>query len=135
MGRHELPYISFPLNTAMNNVIQTPVGETPPSMKESFSETDESRSARKSSDDANDWSLNHTYSMSFSAESIDLVSWKVLYPYDINLSLFWGTSPLRLVIYESVADNADGEAYRDFKTETTQDLNNYLFALQVRLLG
>ena len=105
-----LPFISFPLKTAMNDIIVTPSGEAPPRMGEAFVETEttESRTLRKgSSTDAKDWSLEDTYSMSFTASSIDLTTWKVLYPFETNLSLFWGNSPLRLVIYEKGEDTSD----------------------------
>jgi hypothetical protein len=116
-GTKELPFISFPLKSAMYNVIVTPFGETPPRMGEPFAETEQSRSSRKESLDTNTWSLEDTYSMSFTASSMDLTTWKVLYPYETSLNLFWGDSPLRLVIYEKGGQ---------------RDENNYLFALQVR---
>lgn len=125
-GRDELPHIAFPLKTAMNDVIVTPAGEIPPPMGAPFVETNESRTLRKASTDTNDWSLVDTYSMSFTASSLDLPTWQVLYPYDTSLSLFWGDSPLRLVIYEK------GEQ-RDGNAQLSQDANNYLFALQVRI--
>lgn len=122
-GRHELPHISFPLKTAMYNVITTPAGEAPPPMGEPFVETEESRTLRKACTDTNPWSLDDIYSMSFSTCSLDLTSWKVLHPYETSLSLFWGASPLRLVIYEK------GEQ-GDKNVQTLQDDNNYLLALQ-----
>jgi hypothetical protein len=124
-----LPFISFPMKTAMNDIIVTPAGETPPRVGQPFVETKKSWNMQKdsSTEDAKHWSLNETYSMSFAASSIDLTTWKVLCPFEANLSLFWGESPLRLVIYEkgtrqdNNADNCDNH----------QTTNNYLLALQV----
>jgi hypothetical protein len=79
-----------------------------------------------STEDAKHWSLNETYSMSFAASSINLTTWKVLCPFETNLSLFWGESLLRLIIYEkgTQQDNANN-------CDNHQTTNNYLLALQV----
>lgn len=128
-GESKLPFISFPLKTAMNDVIVTPFGEVPPQMGEPFIETNESRTIRKrSAIDAQHWSLEDTYSMSFTASSLDLTTWKVFYPFETNLSLFWGNSPLRLVIYEK------GEPHGHQGIVDTNS-NNYLLALQVKFVG
>jgi uncharacterized protein (DUF1800 family) len=57
-----------------------------------FVKMKKSRNMQKDSsmEDAKHWSLNETYSVSFAASSIDLTTWKVLCPFETNLSLFWG---------------------------------------------
>ncbi|KAG7364072.1 hypothetical protein IV203_037274 [Nitzschia inconspicua] len=62
------------------------------------------------------WDTETTYSFVYCASSIDLATWKVKYPFEMNAQHFWGQSPLRLVIYERNED---------------QRHNNYLFELQI----
>lgn len=129
-GKRQLPHISFPLKTAMYNVIVTPEGATPPVMGEPFEESDESRCLRKNSTNVvNEWNLGDTYSFSFSGSCVDLPTWRVVDPYNVSLERFWGSSPLRLVIYEKRED-CKGSTH-----EIVQDANNYLLALQIQFLG
>lgn len=127
-GIYELSHIAFPLKTAMQHVIVTPAGATPPRMGEPFVKETGSKSLREVSTDTDDWDTECTYSMSFSSSCLDLPTWRVVDPYDTSLSLFWGDSPLRLVIYEK-GDTREGHV------ETVQDANNYLLALQIKFLG
>lgn len=124
--KDELPHISFPLKTAMENVVVTRAGSTPPSMGQPFVESKQSISERMvSSVKINDWNLDDTYSMSFTSSCVDLPTWHVLDPCSVNLSTFWGDSALRLVVYEKGgADNAS--------VDSRKQENKYLLSLQVR---
>lgn len=129
-GQNELAHISFPLQTAMYDIVRTSPGETPPPMGQPFVEAEESRALRKASADTHDWSLEDTYSMSFGGSSIDLPTWSVLYPCEASLSWFWGNSPLRLVIYEK--GEQQQQQLEEENIQVSHNANNYLFALQVR---
>jgi hypothetical protein len=63
------------------------------------------------------WDTETVYSFMYCASSIDLASWKVIYPFEMDIRRFWGDSPLRLVIYE--------------KSKDGQNRNNYVFELQL----
>lgn len=94
--RVERPHISFPVASAMTLVTE-PDGND---------------------DASNDtWGTETTYSFLFCASSIDLATWKVTYPFEMDVQNFWRNSPLRLVIYE--------------KSEQQRD-NDYLFELQLQ---
>jgi hypothetical protein len=118
----ELPHISFPLITAMDHVVVTKAHEHVPTLGQPFVESHELRQRRMSSTkNAEKWNLEDTYSMSYSADSIDLSTWRIIYPCEVNLGNLWGTSALRLIIYE--------------KDQERTDTNNYLVALQIKFLG
>jgi Protein of unknown function (DUF1769) len=91
----ERPHITFPVATAMTVDIESngPTGAS-----------------------ANTWDTETTYTFVYCASSIDLATWKVTYPFEMDVQQFWGDSPLRLVIYE--------------KSEKQRD-NSYLFELQL----
>jgi hypothetical protein len=98
-GSAQLPHITFPVRTAMH--VQ-----------------EEGELLTISQDHGDFWATGTTYTFTFEASSIDLATWKVLYPIDLDVSKFWGNAALRLVIYES----PDALNYSS---------NNYLFELQV----
>jgi hypothetical protein len=123
----EVPHISFPLHTGMDCVVTSKPGEEIPPMGKPFLESEESKLQRQrvdtssSSDDEEEfWNTNDTYSISYTAKSIDLPAWKVLLPFEIQLGRFWGESALHLVIYEN---------------DMLQNQKNYLFDLQLAHLG
>jgi hypothetical protein len=117
----ELPHISFPLITAMDKVVITKPHEHVPTLGQPFVESHELKQRRMSSAKSVDkWNLEDTYSMSYSADSIDLSRWRIVYPCELNLGNLWGNSALRLIVYE-----------KDQETEK----NNYLVALQMKFLG
>jgi hypothetical protein len=120
---HELPHISFPLITAMENVLITKPHENIPTLGQPFVESQELKQCRMSGtkDIENCWNLEDTYSMSYSAKSIDLSTWRITKPCEINLGRLWGKSALRLIIYE--------------KHQERTEKNNYLLALQMQFLG
>jgi Protein of unknown function (DUF1769) len=125
----EVPHISFPLHTGMDCVITSKLGEEIPHIGKPFLESEESKIQRQrvdtsstssSGDDEEFWNTNDTYSISYTAKSIDLPAWKVLLPFEIQLGRFWGESALHLVIYEN---------------DKLQNQKNYLFDLQLAHLG
>jgi hypothetical protein len=117
----ELPHISFPLMTCMENVVITKPHERIPSLGQPFVESHESRQRRRSSaEDVKKWNLEDTYSMSYSADSIDLSAWRIVYPCEVTLGNLWGNSALRLIVYE-----------KDQQT----DKSHNLVALQLKFLG
>lgn len=127
-GSQELPHISFPMKQAMENVIVTPAGAKPPVMGQRFVESEESISRRKISTangGVDEWDFGSIYSMSFASSCVDLPTWQAVYPHNLNLSTFWGDSPLRLVVYEK--ELAEGET-----VPAQKHGNKYLFSLQVR---
>ena len=75
--------------------------------------------------DNNMWNTNETYSFIYSAQSIDLANWKVLHPFEMDVTRFWGGSPLRLVIYEQ--ETFDKEQ----TTIKPEEKKNYVFELQL----
>jgi hypothetical protein len=72
------------------------------------------------------WNTKDTYSFTYSAQSIDLANWKLLFPFEIHVSRFWGNSPLRLVLYETES-TCGGNMKKPKK--------NYVFELQLEYLG
>ena len=93
----ELPHISFPLHKAMQKVVVSEAGESAPPLGNPFP-SEQQQVGEK-------WNTEDLYSFSFSASSIDLTTWKVLYPWEINLTRFWSDSPCRLVVYYREDDN------------------------------
>mmetsp|Transcript_9933 Transcript_9933/g.22207 ORF Transcript_9933/g.22207 Transcript_9933/m.22207 type:complete len:450 (-) Transcript_9933:94-1443(-) len=117
-----LPHIAFPLKQAMQEVVVTPAGSTPPSLGLPFNESDESKSLRKAMS-ADEFNLDSTYSMSFASSCVDLPTWTARYPRSIALSTFWGNSPLRLVVYEKGSGDVQKAG------------NKYLLSIQLKFLG
>jgi hypothetical protein len=91
----EYPHIAFPVESAMS--------------------IDQDLDGSSCSPDV--WDTDTVYSLMYCASSIDLASWKVTYPFEMDVRKFWGDSPLRLVIYEKPTDG--------------QEHNNYVFELQL----
>jgi hypothetical protein len=114
----ELPHISFPLHTGMEHVVLADEGASIPRIGTPFVESEESK-IRRRADDFQDWDADKVYSMSYSAGSIDLPAWKVLFPFEMDLSRFWGDSAMRLVIYEDKGDDEEGEKAYLFNLQLT----------------
>lgn len=128
---NNFPYISFPLWTAMDNIVITKPGHTLPQIGKPFVESLASISARKESGSTGDWNTEDTYSMSFSSYCVDLPTWHVAglgVVQEIPLASFWGDSSLRLVVYEKGDNHACQHVHM-------QDTNRYLIALQMKFLG
>jgi len=114
----------------MNNTIQQKSNDTKQQqqliIEESSSETflkqfnnEEDNIIIKGKNDSSVWEKDVLYSMEYTADAIDLSNWKLISPLEINLTRFWGTSPVRLVIYHKEENN----------------LIDYVFNLQLKYLG
>ncbi|KAH9187614.1 hypothetical protein AeNC1_010410 [Aphanomyces euteiches] len=103
----ELPHLSFPLHSSVDEFICTPPGETPPALgSDGFMEAREDRARRRSGKHPYEFNTQDTYSFSFFNFYLDFENWKVVnapgVP-DISLSQFWGAMPMRIGSY-SLAD-------------------------------
>ena len=119
----ETPHISFPLHTGMNHIHVTNSNDVAPPMGAPFAESDTSRLQRRDTSEDEYWSTDQTYSMSYSAASVDLSSWRALLPFELPLETFWGPSDLQLVIYNQEEDESSASQPQQNKT--------YLFNLQL----
>eukprot|EP00539_Tryblionella_compressa_P018274 CAMPEP_0178874006 /NCGR_PEP_ID=MMETSP0747-20121128/8986_1 /TAXON_ID=913974 /ORGANISM="Nitzschia punctata, Strain CCMP561" /LENGTH=407 /DNA_ID=CAMNT_0020541377 /DNA_START=163 /DNA_END=1386 /DNA_ORIENTATION=- len=117
----ELPHIAFPIHAALRIQKQN-VAEWNAETNHKQSSTNEHQDSLETYD------TRETYSFSYNAQSIDLVTWRVLLPFEMHVSRFWGTSPLRLVIYEKQTQKSALE-------QKSPQKNNYLFELQLEHLG
>ena len=129
---NELPFISFPLSSIMTVTTVS-------------NEGDESNSSLHNDDDDDSyWKSNRTYKMISETQYIDLAAWKIIYPFDVPLSSFWGEgTPAQLMIYHdqvieesndsNMNDNDDGddndEEYSNDSNENTK--RTYLLQLQL----
>ena len=122
----------FPASTFFEEVIETPPGETPPKMGEPFIEDGASIKARKAYKKKIDWDPSNTYSMSFHSMYLDFPSWSIVRlpgGRDMHLSLFWGDSLARVVMYEQLGSKGKEQGSKD-KHESS--LSKYIMAVQVR---
>merc|ERR1740124_642865 len=147
-----LPHISFPLYSCMNRVIQSPLTDNNvtntlvPLMGQSFQDfhlennddeaednSNEEYEEEKKNDDVDNsslfWDPNVLYSMECTGDAIDLANWKILSPMEMNLSTFWGNSPLRIVIYQKQQKEEVQQEEEDIKEEKNK--LNYIFNLQL----
>jgi len=77
--------------------------------------------------------------MECTGDAIDLANWKIISPMEMNLSTFWGNSPLRIVIYqkeqqqqvqqEEVQQEEVQREEEDIKEEKNK--LNYIFNLEL----
>mmetsp|Transcript_14552 Transcript_14552/g.30054 ORF Transcript_14552/g.30054 Transcript_14552/m.30054 type:complete len:333 (-) Transcript_14552:2-1000(-) len=74
----EMPFISFPLSTAMDQIAAQKQGEdNPVDMKAELANDDASRHAGLDA-----WRSSTRYKMSYTADCVDLASWKILQPFE-----------------------------------------------------
>lgn len=109
----ELPYITFPLAMAMDDirVVQENTGTSSPSSQPVSHEQEDNRQPQ-------DWKKSCQYNMKYSAECIDLASWKVQRPFEFPLQRLWGKdTPMQLIIYHQ---------------ETPSSPREYLLQLQLK---
>jgi len=147
-----LPHISFPLYSCMNRVIRSPLTDNNvtntlvPLMGQSFQDFHLENNDDEAEDNSNDeyeeekkdddvdssslfWDPNVLYSMECTGDAIDLANWKILSPMEMNLSTFWGNSPLRIVIYQKQQKEEVQQEEEDIKEEKNK--LNYIFNLQL----
>ena len=99
----ELPHLSFPLQSSVDEFICTRAGDTPPALgTDGLGESTDARARRKAGTQRYEFNTSDTYSFSFFSFFIDFERWKVVnvpgMP-DTSLSTFWDTMPLRIVAY------------------------------------
>jgi uncharacterized protein YueI len=111
-----LPHIAFPVRSALQ--IKTVEGADVGSSNENNNNNNNNNNDML-------WNTNETYSFMYYAQSIDLANWKVLLPFEMDVSRFWGDSPLRLVIYEQEAVD------EEHTTMKPKEKKNYAFELQL----
>lgn len=101
----ELPHIAFPLWSAATRMIITRAGDTLPKLGEEIVESSEHHRARikQSTNKPGDLKKGDTVTFSISSMYLDIVRWKTANLgalNDIDLSMFWDTMPLHLVLYD-----------------------------------
>eukprot|EP01004_Peranema_trichophorum_P003999 NODE_2951_length_1453_cov_45.173684_g2557_i0.p1 GENE.NODE_2951_length_1453_cov_45.173684_g2557_i0~~NODE_2951_length_1453_cov_45.173684_g2557_i0.p1 ORF type:complete len:435 (+),score=81.85 NODE_2951_length_1453_cov_45.173684_g2557_i0:67-1305(+) len=103
-------HIVFPMWAAMDRVIITPPGQTPPPIGQApLEETPELRQLKQSNSVGSDILVGHTYTMSFYNAYLDCENWSTVGLPGlgrIDLHTFWEDQPLHLVMY-SVPNNMD----------------------------
>lgn len=132
----ELPHITGPLWSAVDRLIITGPGKTPPIMGETFPEDPVSRSIRRKVPDYTiSVSLDNIYSFSFKTSNIDLIHWKAAnLPLmgSMDLHTFWGDASLRMCAY-CVPTEAKVEMNDNGLPKFhPQSINQYCFALEVQ---
>ena len=97
------PRIAVPAFKAMERLVVTPAGETPPQITgEPFAESNEARSKRLKTKEWK-WNTSDTYSFSFFSMYLSFAEWKLVnlpVSPDINLRRLWNDGDFRLVMYE-----------------------------------
>ncbi|GBG27558.1 SCL-interrupting locus protein-like [Hondaea fermentalgiana] len=106
-GHKELPHIAFPVFIGATALQVTKAGEEVPNIEDEIIETPEQVKARKKNGQG---MLHAGDTITFEVHSmyIDVIEWKVTNLGalgNIDLSLFWDTMPLHLVLYD-VPENA-----------------------------
>ncbi|RLN71602.1 hypothetical protein BBJ28_00027202, partial [Nothophytophthora sp. Chile5] len=129
----ELPHISFPLITAVDQFVCTPAGQTPPVLGSTdFGETTEQAKQRKRAG-AKAYSFNteDTYSFHFHSYYLDFARWQVtnvpgMKPTDLRV--FWEDMPLHLVAYfvKPMEDSASSRHSRH-----SRQAKSYQFGFQL----
>ena len=125
---HEKPHIVVPAWSFFDRMVVTRARMEPPDLDQLFPEPMGSVTARQASGSKGAWNINNTYSFSVCTPFVDFPSWKVVnlgFSHDVDLHVFWGDAPVRLVLYE----------HRDATLSPYQHLQqyvHYLMSLQVR---
>lgn len=123
----ERPHVVVPAWTLFDRMVVTRGTDEPPEMDQLFPEPPKSVAARQASASNGAWNTTSTYSFSFSSRFVDFPEWKLInliFSHDIDLHMFWGNAPIRLVLYE----HRDGVVAPDHHL---QQFNFYLMMLQV----
>ncbi|GMF38244.1 unnamed protein product [Phytophthora fragariaefolia] len=111
----DLPHISFPLYTAVDQFVCTPAGQKPPVLGSAdFGESKEVASKRRRSGASGAtyvFNTKDTYSFHFHSYYIDFLRWQVTNVPGMkatDLKVFWEDMPLHLVAYFINPDSVDG---------------------------
>ncbi|CAI5743479.1 unnamed protein product [Hyaloperonospora brassicae] len=128
----ELPAVAFPLFQSVDQLVETPEGETPPVLGTSdFGEGDDAREKRRQTAvGAETLRVGPTYTFDFHTMYVDLVKWETAnLPSGlnaINLASFFDSLPLRLVAY-AVRPTAAGVVMDRHRQQDKE----YLFSFEV----
>jgi Protein of unknown function (DUF1769)/Protein of unknown function, DUF547 len=130
----EAAHIVAPAYSFFERLVITKPNEPPPSILNEIDESTESVQRRKSSTSQSTqptlWNTNDTYTFSFYSMYIDLPTWQLVglpASGDIGLQTFWGSSLLRICMY----DKTDGMAQK----QHVLTKNQYAFSVQLEFLG
>ena len=105
-NKTELPYITFPLNTAMDISSSSinGTGNSPAIVATSASATSSAADTT--------WESSRHYKMEFSTENVDLATWKTVAPFEFPLQKVWGEgTPLQLIIFHQEDDDDKKRTY------------------------
>jgi Protein of unknown function (DUF1769) len=140
-NNHELPHISGPLWSAVDRLVITPEGSTPPILGGVMPEDPTFRANRRKSPDFTlDIDLQSTYTFTFKTSNLDLVDWKcVNIPLmkGIDLHTFWNDADLTLIAYSIPFGKPDEPSIGKMNGELLPKLHprkkmNYWFALEIK---
>lgn len=130
---YEISHIVAPLFSTMDKIVVTPQGSRPPPLGVPFPEDLEFRKKRLNPATVEDITIdtNSIYSFSVNTSNMDLCSWTLVnVPMlkELNLNMFSGGCPVRLVSYE-VPPPPAGESKYDCRHPYKK--LNYVFNLKV----
>ena len=115
-GKYERAHVAFPLYQAMDRVVVTPEGETPPPLGRELPETNEQRNIRRSGKSAEiKFEVGPTYSFSFHSMYMDFARWKICnvpgYK-TLDMKAFISTQSIYIVVYEINKNLSSAQAQR-----------------------
>ena len=150
----DLPRIVVPAHLGWTRIHVTPAGSEPPPMTaHAFEEPDR---LQRLSQSTWEWNTRDIYSLTFSTMFFHLAHWKLDHlpvGSGTHLSTFWGSSPLRIAMYEHVppssfddnhhpkeedANLKNGDSTKSQQEEDAihwQQHNRYHFGIQLTYLG
>lgn len=113
----ELPHISFPVFVGATTLKLTKAGEKVPNIDDEIEESHEELKSRKKNGQQVTIEAGDTLTFSVHSMYLDVVEWKVTNLGalgNIDLSLFWDTMPLHLILYD-VPEDAGKHHYEGIK--------------------
>ncbi|KAE9347807.1 hypothetical protein PF008_g7649 [Phytophthora fragariae] len=132
----ELPHISFPLYTAVDQFVCTPAGHEPPALGSAdFGESKEDAAQRRrsgASGAAYAFNTTDTYSFHFHSYYIDFLHWQVTNVPGMkatDLRVFWEDMPLHLAAYFISPTPAD--AGQELPVHHSRRVKKYQFCFQL----
>ena len=123
------PRVVVPAHTVFNRIAVTPLGQEPPPFTFQPFPEDEATQKKRMKSKTFEWNTEATYSFTYFTMYFDFPRWKIVNipaTGPLNLSTFWGDSPLRIVMYEHTGEKSRKHLQRD---------NRYGFSMQVVHLG
>ncbi|KAG6623379.1 uncharacterized protein IUM83_06450 [Phytophthora cinnamomi] len=132
----ELPHISFPLYTAVDQFVCTPAGQEPPVLGSADlgeSKVDAAQRRRSgASGSAYEFNTKDTYSFHFHSYYIDFLRWQVTNVPGMkatDLKVFWEDMPLHLAAYFISLTSADADD--DLSATHSRRVKKYQFCFQL----